>query len=573
MGKIDIDKKLETIANGNTTKAFLERPLVEWRPLLAKECQVYVFNESYIAKRFDQINYKFCSRDSAKEILIDNLYALLRFKYFPATNDLVEERIQEIIKSFTTNLKTTLIRVSFNDDEDCYKVNWIPNGCIAFRNGVYDFRNNKWLFKYDVIKIESLKNNLFMYDPQYIINWYVNINFEPLPINIRETDLKEFIEFMKEWDQSDKNYCFELLYNMCHDYNDRYSINRFKHLCEILGYLCYQSFSQKFVLLIGSGQNGKNSLIDGCFTDRIVPKPASNDIQSIENDKFITGALENKAHNIYLETTTSDSAYKDNTNLKALTGSQDQTIENKGENKYSGVINCKYIWSANDQDKVKFSDTTTGFRRRINVFEIWYHWDEQRRFLKHGDYYDTTFSEDLHELKNDINNIIIFIYFAMYGIQSATQDFTKTFNFTENDWKMQYTDIDFDLKDKIDNITPSKIFNWIKTPGNYELGKVLFYDMNNERLYNSPSLKEFGYNNYEDFLRFLKNEDDVMSYFVDNEVCISIQYLQKLIEDKDNSNSFTKNFKKAYGITQTYTNNNNRPYVKCRFINNKLKIS
>ena len=55
-------------------------------------------------------------------------------------------------------------------------------------------------------------------------------------------------------------------------------------------------------MLIGSGQNGKNSLFDGCFSNRVIPRPAANDLDAIEGDRFITGALENKAHNIFLET-------------------------------------------------------------------------------------------------------------------------------------------------------------------------------------------------------------------------------------------------------------------------------
>ena len=62
------------------TQALLARPLSDWRPILARECQVYVFGENYLAKRFDQINYKFCEKNEAKDVLIDNLYALLRYK-------------------------------------------------------------------------------------------------------------------------------------------------------------------------------------------------------------------------------------------------------------------------------------------------------------------------------------------------------------------------------------------------------------------------------------------------------------------------------------------------------------
>ena len=571
---VDIKEKISNIANGLSTKNLASMPLVDWRPILAKECQVYVYNEGYLAKRFDHINYQFCKKDTAKEILVDNLYALLRFKYFTKTDDTVELRIDEIIKAFCKNLKTSLIRVSFNSDEDCSKIEWLPNGCVAFRNGVYDFRHNNWLFKYDIIKVDKLQNTLYMYDPKYIISWYVNIIFEPLPININEMSLIDFIELMKGLTTEEKNYCFELMYNMSHSFDDKFDYDRFKHLCEILGYLCYQSFCQKFVFFIGSGQNGKNSLLDGCFTERIVPKPASIDLLSIETDKFVTGALENKAHNIYLETTTNDDAYKDNTKLKAITGSQDQCIEYKGQDRYSGIINCKHIWSANDQEKVKFADTTPGFRRRINIFEIWYHWDEQKRFLKKGDYYDTTFSEDLSEIKSNISNIITFIYFAMYGIKSATNNFTKSFNFTENDWQMKYSDIDFELKDVIDSITPLQISKWItSSPNNREIGKSLMYDLSKNRLFESDTLKMFGYMNYEGFIRFLQNDDDNVAYFADHDIYISINLLQYItgVQYKTTT-AFTQKFKKVYGITQTIMLNNNKPYVRATFINGKLKI-
>ena len=77
-----INEKLKSVDDAVNTSMYSSYGLVDWQPLLARECQVYVFNENYLAKRFDQINFQFCSKDTAKEILIDNLYALLRYKYF-----------------------------------------------------------------------------------------------------------------------------------------------------------------------------------------------------------------------------------------------------------------------------------------------------------------------------------------------------------------------------------------------------------------------------------------------------------------------------------------------------------
>ena len=127
-----ISEKLKSVDDAINTSVYKDYSLVDWQPLLANECQVYVFNENYLAKRFDQINFQFCSKDVAKEILIDNLYALLRFKYFPKRTDETETRIQNIVKSFVANLKTTLIKISFDQDSDCTHVEFLPDGCIAF---------------------------------------------------------------------------------------------------------------------------------------------------------------------------------------------------------------------------------------------------------------------------------------------------------------------------------------------------------------------------------------------------------------------------------------------------------
>ena len=380
----DIETKVDSTA-------LLMRPLSDWRIPLSDEVNVYVKKKKYIAKRFDQIHYQFVDKDTAKEILVDNLYALLRYKYFPRVTEEIDKRIDQIVSSFTANLKTTLKKVSFDKASDCIYLSMIPDYCIAFRNGVYNFKDDKWLFKYDIVELPKLSNKIYIYPKEYAITWYFNYNFEPLPINISTTKLEDFIKIFKKItaDPKTKNYCFELMYNIAHDSSDIFDLSRFEHLCEITGYTVLQSFSQFFVMMIGSGQNGKNSLFDGCFTHRIIPRPASNDLDEIETDKFITGALENKAQNIFLET--SAKTYTESKMIKALTGSMYQTIQPKGINKYSGIINCKYVYAGNDQDKIKFSDTTTGFRRRINMFEIWYRWDNDKRFLKKGDYYDTTF--------------------------------------------------------------------------------------------------------------------------------------------------------------------------------------
>ena len=553
------------------TQTLLNRPLTDWWPTLSKECQVYVLGENYLAKRFDQINYKFCEKNEAKEILIDNLYALLRFKYFPKINETIDDRISRIISSFTTNLKTSLLRVSFDSNTDAVRLKFLPDSCIAFRNGVFDFKKNDWLFKYDVVDIESIMNHIYTYDNTYVILWYFDIVFEPLPFSIETTSLNEFVSLMKEMTTTNKNYCFELAYNIAHDVNHIYSYPRMEHLSEILGFLCLQSFSQNFVLLIGSGQNGKNSLIDGCFTDKIIPKPASNSLDELEKDKFITGSLENKSHNIFLET--SAKTYTESTMLKALTGSMMQTIQPKGINKYTGYINCKYMFAGNDQDKIKFGDTTTGFRRRINVYEIWYRWDPEKKFLKMGDYYDTSFSDSLFELKNDLINVITFIYLGMFGIKLATHNFTENFKFTYNEWKSQYSDLDFDLKEQFESISPESILKFATiNESRLSLCKTLFFTNGNERLYASNIFKNLGYKTYEDTWKLFKDDESFMAFFAENDLYMNVKIIQSIIGSDDSPSTFTSNLKKIYPNATFKNLYNNQNYIKITFRNKRLRV-
>lgn len=553
------------------TNLLLDMELCKFRELLKDEVNVFVFGDEYLARRFDQINYKFCGKDEAREILTDNLYALLRFKYFPETSDSIDKRIKEIVSSFCDNLKTTLVKVSFDEDSDCSLVSYIPDSCIAFRNGVFNFLTNTWLFKYDITPLPLLQNKIYSYDPRYIIMRYCDIEFNDLGVDITKTPLPTFISFLKELDESDKNYCFELMYNMSFDEKNVFKYEKFLHLCEILGYCVLQSFSQNFVLLIGSGQNGKNSLFDGCFTHKIVPHPISNDLDAIENDRFITGSLENKSHNIYLES--SAKTYTESRTLKALTGSMYQTIEQKGVDKYSGIINCKYIFAGNDQDKIKFSDTTNGFRRRINVFEVYYKWDKEKRYLKSGPYYDISFSDSLYEIKKDNLNVITFMYLAMYGILSATKNFTKNFEFTYNDWRLKYSDLDFNLKEKVENLSLSSIIHYIKgSRARMDTYKVLFYDADKNRLYNNKEINYLGGKTFETMLSILAVEENARSFFTENDIYINVRLLQTLVGDTGNSMSFTSQIKKIYNISSFASFYNNQPYAKCNFLTGKLMI-
>jgi len=564
---------IENLKNKVSTSLHTDTSLSEWRKILARECGVYVYNETYIAKRFDHIQYAFHGKDVAKEILVDNLYALLRFKYFTAHSDETDKRISEIVSSFTANLKTSLLRASFTWEANklLHQIKLIPNSCIAFRNGVFDFLKNDWLFRYEEIIMKDNTNIIYTYDSSYVIMWYIDIDFVPFDINISEVPLEDFVDIMKiiTDDKNTRNYAFELMYNMSFDTANNFSFNRFSHLCEILGYSILQQFTQNFVLLMGNGQNGKNSLFDGCLTPFLVPKSAANSLDALENDRFITGALENRYHNIFLETDAK--TYTQSTMLKALTGSMYQTIESKGENKYTSMLNCKYIFAGNDQDKIKFSDTTVGFRRRINVFEVWYRWDRDGEYLKKGNYYEVDFSSDLREFKRDISNTIIFVYFGMYGLLKATNNFESDFAFSYNEWKQNFADINHELKSQISAVTLTDIASYAnRNKENTNECKPLIYSEDGQRLYRSTQY----YKIYEDttYKKMLENltKENFIEVVEENNIFINIPILKKILGNLQTSISFTQEIKKIFNIKEFKSFYNNQSYLECTLNGDKL---
>jgi len=585
----------EMIADSVETASNMKRSYVEWRKELAWQCGVFVFGEQYLARRFFQINYKFCSQDTAKEIVTDNLHAILRFKYFKKINDEVDDKIREIVKNFTSNLATTLKRVSFDKDDDCIIIKRIPDYCVAFKNGVYNFKDENWLFKYDIEELQDLSNRLYSYDADYVIQWYLNFDFKPIGINIMETPIEDFYELMTQvedpyrWigldspDYKYKNVCFELMSNMAHDSLNIFSMDKFKHLCEVIGYTMNVSFIQAFVMLIGSGRNGKNSLFDGCFTHKVVPMPAQNSMIDIETDKFVSGTLANRFQNIYLETDEKGASTASSMHLKQLTGSEFQMAEEKGKDKIATYINCKFVFSANEQEKLKFGDISDGFRRRINMYEVFYQFINDKEKLKRRspDYYFTPFKQDLSDIKDNLGNLITFVYLAMYGIKEATACFTKNFEFTKTDWSDTYSDIDFDLKDRVNMVTLTQTLRYMNSsPQIFAQCRKMFYDSGIKNddgkpvaLFKSKTFEEFGYpTTYEAMIKMLKDPETSTEYFAEYDVYISMQDLQNIVgELSTTTQSFNSTFKKLFPDCKIMKLNN-KSYVLVNFDNDKLRI-
>ena len=141
-----------------------------------------------------------------------------------------------------------------------------------------------------------------------------------------------------------------------------------------------------------------------------------------------------------------------------------------------------------------------------------------------------------------------------------------------NDWSTQYSDIDFDLKEKILRIGLDDIVKQIKfmAKSDVEEAKSVFYDMTEVRLYNSSSMSKLGIYTFEQMMTNLEDEEFCSAYFVENSVYIPVKLIQKLSMDLDTSSKFTSKLKKLF-TTVTFTRPYlNKAYVKCTFRKQKL---
>lgn len=588
----DVEKRVDRSAN-------LSRKLSDWIPMLASQICVYRMNSQYIAKRFNGISYILCSKDDAKEIAQENVDALLKLKYFPNATDEEYDRIKDIKKYFLDEIATSLIDVTLNDDEDsgAMVMNKLPDSTIAFSNGVYDFRNDRWLFQYDKyvdeyrVNGKSANKEIIWYDPSWYIGWNFKRNFTPKGLSIDDEgnlsvvddeseyrispltlSFEEYIDLLKQLDRKHKNLFFELFYNMAHDENHCFSMKKAKHLAEILGFMTMRSFSEFFVFLIGDGGNGKDTLFDGFFKGRIEPPVSTNSLTDIEEDKFVVASIAKSPMNIRSEC--EQGTIRKSEMLKQLTGTDFQTVEEKGVNKYSGYINCKFIFSANNKEQLKFNDASAGFMRRINMYELFYQYDSDKDFMKKGDYYDTTYQSAMEFRERDSDCLWSFYYMCMFGIKVGTKNYTRPFAFKDengvklNDYNSSYVDIDTSVEEAMKkmNFTKIDIYNRSNDDTSFILsdcGKMLYKEKDFTYCY-SDATKE----NAIDLL--LKDKES--TYSNEHEVFVSVASILKMTGLTITPNLFTSNLKKIYKncIMRKCTDNKN--YILCSLAYRDFKV-
>lgn len=587
----------------------MNRSFTEWSQILAEECGVYNTKYGYLVKNYDDVAYKYIgdNDDEARKVVNHNLTAILRYKYFKVLDDSSHQRIKEIVQWFCSSVYNNVCYMTINCNDDIrgsLRRDTLPASAVAFANGIYDFKENKWLLKYTRIKIPTIKNAMILY-PKYVVMWYFNYDFEPYDFGIEDVSFEEFISKMRNTPPDNSNLTWQLFSNMAHDMSHKLTARRLQHFSEILGYTIMTPFVQSFVILIGQGHNGKNSIFDGAFSNFVVPVPAQETLDKIEEDRFIGGTLNGRSHNISLET--KPGVYKTSDQLKKLTGSDEFMIEEKGQTKRPVPMNCRFVFSANDQNNVKFGDQTHGFERRCNLFEIYYTWDKNHEYLSWApDYYKTDFQ--LNDIRQYTNNNRLFVYLGMYGIMSATKNFTHEFSFTYNEWSAAYADKDLELESffKEEFIAEDLFRRWGDPCLN--VNQAVYQDAfmieDSARYSKAGAVKlhmasfvkdEFECTSWQDLSKKFKayeqltgydsdgneiyaNEMVGVSFFRNHDMYVSLDYLRAIVKVarpytiKDNGYTFNESFRKALNIKRSPRFAQNKSYVRIRMKGNRVEF-
>lgn len=604
--KDTLDDTLKTLEDIELTN-LLTMSLAQWREKLSREICIYAVESVFYVKPYYDIAYKLDTLDGAKEMATRNIQTILRFKYFNRAsysndikvnsdiNDAIDDRIQAIIKSFNNNFEDSIIRVEIDVPEQSTRhqiIKRLPDYCLAFNDGVYNFKKMDWEFKYRIYynkdEFGQIKNSYLEYDgdSRTIITWYFNVSFgsglkefvEGIckslnKKNIFEFTIKEMYDLFKSiWEITRDEHnkiirsenvaiTFGLMHNMAHDENYIFNMGKFVHLCEIMGYTIKQEFIQKFIYFIGGGRNGKDSLITGSLLS-FIPDDQQMSMSRDELEmRFAVSDLVNAHINSYLENSTDNKVIAEVKTLKKLTGGTKQTWESKGEPRTTGPINTRYIFSANNKEDLKFKDTSPGFIRRINMYEVYYTWDADGNYMLRGDkdWYNVQYGGDYKEIRTEEINLMVYIIFGLLGIYNLTNGFTtNSKDFSRNDWSAKYLEIDMDVKDKLNNIKLKDIIDVIKVPKYKTLLNYFSTDLTIEHKYlcssrsNSIStkVKSMGFEPSDTFLSDLitkeENYESMLKFFTNTDIAIPIEIIQLVVDDEQKPAQFAKTLRSLH---------------------------
>lgn len=554
------ERKIENIMEQVNVSMYLNMKLDAWKMKLAYECNVFVLGKRYLARRYDKINFSIVSESEARTILVDNVNALLKYKYLTITSDESRKKIEEITKVMKSNIKTNLIKVG--DKANGFNLHELPNGCIAFKNGVYDFKNNNWLFTYDTIDIPSLHDKIIFYNG-YMIKWYFNIDFKPFDFSIME---KPFNVFLKEQRRTkDISSVMKVFCNYAHNNADKLSMEKAVHLSEVMGHLVQQKFTNN-VCFVNMNSQHSHILLDKFFTPYIVPKPSDFTLSYIERNKIAKDYLQQHSQNISYEY--GDYATGRLSVITELTNDEMQNIDKQYKESDIQPINNHMLFCIGKNGDLNVSEDSP-MLDRLNIFDLNYRFSYHNQYLKTNDCY-----YDMRNLSITLNDIIIFIYISMYGLRSATRDFTRDFKFTYNDFTGILSQKVNTLGEQLKNI---KMDDFLQKIALDEDLKVVLYDTKYiERLFRSESMHAFykrKWTNVSNLKTMLQTPRYYNAFFANKkEVFIRINFIYDYLGYTTSRKEFTRMIRKLYPTSDMRKIDNNRMYIRAYFENGLLKI-
>ena len=151
-------------------------------------------------------------------------------------------------------------------------------------------------------------------------------------------------------------------------FNESFGINA-QFMKEYIGYCFHKTYEpfQKFVILLGSGGNGKST-----FSNYLTKLIGSDEVSNVNlnrlsdnNDRFSKSRLIGKSINIGGEV--SAKFLKDTDEIKALTGDDKANVESKGQDGIDVMLHAKLLFACNELPP--FRDDS-GFERRICIVKM-----------------------------------------------------------------------------------------------------------------------------------------------------------------------------------------------------------
>lgn len=221
--------------------------------------------------------------------------------------------------------------------------------------------------KFIFIKIydSRMKENPFNQSAPYLAN-FKNGTYNIKTGELKKHDIQDYILQSQEYaiDPSAKSYPIKTVAWLNDLTGDKDSA---LYLMELIGYCFFRSYApfQCITILQGSGENGKSTFLN-IMTKILGQNNVSNmTLQDLGNkqNRFATSSLYQKLANLFADI---DAEFIKSTGLlKALTGGDRLSAEQKGKDAFMFINFAKLIFSANDLPP--FSDFTVGFNRRLYV--------------------------------------------------------------------------------------------------------------------------------------------------------------------------------------------------------------